>query len=58
MNLDNFSRTPGYFEIFGVDILIDSDLKTWFIEIVDNPGIHDDTVLKHELFTSLITSLM
>ena len=38
--------------------MLDSDLNPWFIEAVDNPGIHDDTSVKKHLFKSMIKSLI
>ena len=56
MSRSKFTRYTGFFEIFGVDILLDSDLRAWFIEAVDNPGIHADTAVKKHLFESMIKS--
>ena len=39
------------FEIFGFDILIDSDLKPWLIEVNLSPSLSTDSPLDHEIKT-------
>jgi len=43
------------FEVFGYDILLDSDLKPWLVEINLSPSLACDSALDHQIKTSLLT---
>lgn len=46
------------FEIFGFDILIDSELKPWILEVNLNPSLSTDAPLDLKIKTSLITDAL
>lgn len=43
------------FEVFGFDILIDSDLKPWLIEVNLSPSLSPDSPLDMTIKTNLLT---
>lgn len=43
MTGDNFVKRSGTFRLFGVDFMMDTDLKIWFIEANKSPQIFDGT---------------
>jgi tubulin polyglutamylase TTLL5 len=43
------------FEIFGFDILLDSDLKPWLIEVNLSPSLATDSPLDMTIKTNLLT---
>ena len=43
------------FEVFGFDILLDSDLKPWLIEVNLSPSLSPDSPLDMTIKTNLIT---
>src|SRR5258706_9842271 len=43
------------FEIFGFDVLIDSDLKPWLLEVNLSPSLATDSPLDHTIKSNLIT---
>lgn len=43
------------FEIFGFDILIDSDLKPWLLEVNLSPSLATDSPLDMAIKTTLLT---
>lgn len=43
------------FEIFGFDILLDSDLKPWLIEVNLSPSLSTDSPLDHSIKAQLLT---
>lgn len=45
---------PDCFHILGFDVMLDADLKPWFIEINHNPDLLDETNLCRIINTSLI----
>jgi hypothetical protein len=49
MSTEHFSHYPSFFELFGIDILIDADLNVWFLELVTNPALASDTESKAAL---------
>jgi hypothetical protein len=42
MSYDKLPHHPATFEIFGVDMMLDSDLNLYFIEMVSRPGMNVD----------------
>lgn len=46
------------FEVFGFDILIDSDLKPWVLEVNLSPSLATDSPLDMKIKTSLITDTL
>ena len=43
------------FEVFGFDILLDSDLKPWLIEVNLSPSLQPDAPLDMTIKTNLLT---
>lgn len=43
------------FEVFGFDILIDSDLKPWLVEVNLSPSLACDSPLDHTIKSSLLS---
>lgn len=46
------------FEVFGFDILIDSDLKPWVLEVNLSPSLATDAPLDLKIKTNLITDTL
>ena len=49
---------PSCFELFGFDILIDSDFKCWLIEINSSPSLARDTLLDDMIKQKLIDDII
>ena len=43
------------FEVFGFDILLDSDLKPWLVEVNLSPSLSSDSPLDHTIKGNLLT---
>jgi len=43
------------FEIFGFDILLDSDLKPWLLEVNLSPSLSTDSPLDHSIKAQLLS---
>lgn len=43
------------FEVFGFDILLDSDLKPWLVEVNLSPSLSSDSPLDHTIKGHLLT---
>jgi len=46
------------FELFGFDILIDSDLKPWLVEVNLSPSLANDSPLDHKIKANLISDVL
>jgi len=46
------------FELFGFDIIIDSNLKPWLLEVNLSPSLATDSPLDHHIKSNLIADLM
>lgn len=46
------------FELFGFDIIIDSNLKPWLLEVNLSPSLATDSPLDHHIKANLISDLM
>lgn len=60
--LNSLNRTPEHrnncFEIYGFDILIDSKLKPWLIEVNVCPSLNSSSGLDRKIKTSLMCDVM
>ena len=50
----NCSHRTNWFELFGFDVLLDSDLKPWLLEINLSPSLSSDSPLDFTIKTNLI----
>jgi hypothetical protein len=46
------------FEILGFDILVDSDLKPWILEVNLNPSLSTDSPLDFKIKSNLVTDTL
>lgn len=51
---DHFAKSRASFELYGYDVLIDSNLKPWLIEINSSPSMALDNELDHKIKRQLI----
>lgn len=58
MNDGKLLKHPRVFELFGLDFLLDSDLKIWFIEANSDPGISSSTGEKQQLNRELLLGII
>ena len=49
---------PSTFEMFGFDVIIDSDLKCWLLEINSSPSLERSNVLDDEIKLPLVRDIM
>ena len=49
---------PAAFELFGYDVLIDSELKPWLIEVNSSPSLARDNALDHEIKNALLRDVL
>jgi tubulin polyglutamylase TTLL5 len=49
---------PCSFELFGYDILVDTDLKCWLIEVNSSPSLARDTILDDMVKSKLIDDIV
>lgn len=49
---------PCAFELFGYDILVDSDLRCWLIEVNSSPSLARDTLLDEVVKSKLIDDII
>lgn len=48
----------GFFEIFGYDFIVDSQLDTWLIEVNTNPSIEESNRLLEKLVPRMINDAL
>ncbi len=51
----NGTHRTNCFEIFGFDVLIDSDLKPWLLEVNLSPSLATDSPLDYSIKSTLVT---
>lgn len=49
---------PCAFELFGYDILVDSDMRCWLIEVNSSPSLARDTILDDMVKSKLIDDII
>ena len=54
----NCSFRTNCFEIFGFDILIDSDLKPWLLEVNLAPSLTPDSAMDHRIKSNLVADTL
>jgi hypothetical protein len=54
----NLSHRTNCFELFGFDILLDSDLKPWLLEINLSPSLSADSPLDFTIKTNVISDTL
>jgi tubulin polyglutamylase TTLL5 len=57
MKKNNMNRL-NCFEVFGFDILIDSELKPWVLEVNMSPSLATDSPLDFKIKTNLLTDTL
>jgi len=55
MSKDYLWKASNVFELFGLDFMLDDDLKVWFLECNSSPRLYFDTP---DFVTRMITDLM
>jgi len=55
---NDIQYNPCSFELFGYDILVDSDLKCWLIEVNSSPSLARDTILDDMVKSKLIDDII
>jgi hypothetical protein len=50
----NFAKTPGFYEHFGLDFLLDEDLNIWFMECQIDPGYTRPGTIKEKPITRVL----
>lgn len=48
----------GFFELYGFDILLDSDMKPWLLEVNVCPSLSSSSPLDKRIKTSLVTDTL
>ena len=54
----NCSHRTNWFELFGFDVLLDSDLKPWLLEVNLSPSLSSDSPLDFAIKTNLISDAL
>lgn len=55
---NDLKSLPNSFELFGYDILIDSDLKCWLIEVNSSPSLHRETLIDDIIKQNMIDDIV
>ncbi|KAK9819734.1 hypothetical protein WJX72_001737 [[Myrmecia] bisecta] len=55
---DAIPHQPNSFELFGFDVMVDSNLKAWLVEVNSSPSLSTDTPLDREIKGSLMRDLI
>ena len=51
---NDIQYNPSCFEVYGFDMIIDSDFKVWLLEINSSPSLSRDTLLDDVIKQKLI----
>ena len=51
---EEITQSANSFELFGFDVLLDSDLKAWLIEVNSSPSLSRDNDLDHEIKDKMV----
>ncbi|KAF6774414.1 hypothetical protein AHF37_06145 [Paragonimus kellicotti] len=57
-DLDDLKNVPNAYELFGFDILVDSHLRPWLIEVNANPSLSNDCIVDELVKKPLIKSIL
>lgn len=55
---NDMQYNPCAFELFGYDILVDTDMKCWLIEVNSSPSLARDTILDDMVKSKLIDDII
>mmetsp|Transcript_28937 Transcript_28937/g.43685 ORF Transcript_28937/g.43685 Transcript_28937/m.43685 type:complete len:127 (+) Transcript_28937:2184-2564(+) len=55
---NDMQYNPSCFEVYGFDVIIDSDFKAWLLEINSSPSLSRDTLLDNMIKQRMIDDTM
>jgi len=55
---DQFERKTGYFDLFGIDFILDDELRPWVLELNTNPAMWTNCQVTKELCPKVIRSTL
>lgn len=58
MSKVNVSSKYNTFELFGIDVILDSELKPWLLEVNISPSLHSSSPLDLHVKSPLVTALL